>query len=102
MLPTKYPTISTFHGFSTFGALAHFRSGPHLSIPKIYATPFYYTNFLTGVMPDPAASYTGLTTSYKHPTHPTVCQQIKPYHPTHLQYICFDFLFEAFEALTTL
>jgi hypothetical protein len=58
-------------------------------------------------MPDLAASYTGLTTSYKPPTRPTICQHLSPYIPPISDISASTSFFEAFltvvpKALTTL
>ena len=95
---TKYPTISKFHGFTKFGAFAHFGGltpsifGPcpnthHVhtqpSSHKISVSTSFYIYFFTAVNTDGVAGSNGLTTWYKAHSGPNPCHNLRPNDNTH-------------------
>ena len=64
------------------------------SIPKISASTYFYTYFFTGVMVHGVIRSKGLTTHYKAPFYPNICQHLGPCHNTSHQYTYLDSLLQ--------
>ena len=102
------PPFTHFTDFPNFKAFAHFWRAhvsfpshfqllpltpvTSVSIPNTYASTYYCTYFIMGVKLHGAARSNGLTTRYKAPLYPNICQHLSPCHNTHHQYTCFDSL----------